>query len=82
MPGSPQWNTRVGKRPRAFPEWRGVPAKHHTLWASCDKDLARPSPVIPTGKENRRNTARERERERERERVIGETVPLWKTEMR
>lgn len=30
MPGSPQRNTRVGKRPRAFPEWRGVPAKHHT----------------------------------------------------
>ena len=30
MPGSPQRNTRVGKRPRAFPEWRGVPVKHHT----------------------------------------------------
>lgn len=29
MPGSPQWNARVGKRPRAFPERRGVPAKHH-----------------------------------------------------
>lgn len=29
MPSSPQRNTRVGKSPGAFPEWRGVPAKHH-----------------------------------------------------
>lgn len=46
-----QRKARVGKRPRAFPEQRGVPAKHHTSLASCDGDPARPEPMIPIGGE-------------------------------
>lgn len=48
MPSSPQRNTRVGKRPRAFPERRGGPSEASHAWASCDSDPARLSPMIPS----------------------------------
>lgn len=48
MPGSPQWNTGVGKRPRAFPEWRGGPSEASHARASCDGDAARFQPMIPS----------------------------------
>ena len=46
-----QRKARVGNRPRAFPEQRGVPEKHHTSLASYDRDHIRPEPMIPIGEE-------------------------------
>ena len=55
-------NGRLGweKGREHFLSTGGVPVKHRTLWASCDKHLARLEPVIPGGAERERMEERPR----------------------